>query len=131
MALVRNDSPYPVKMVSYQVGNTRFGKEGGTIYPGECRYINAENYEWDYCLITAFTPSANPPGGVELAGGSVGLPSIGSAGVSVAITNSDSIAAMTIGKHHFGVFYQKEDGLPGFRLLEQGEDARCRLDHGW
>lgn len=131
MALIRNSSGYPVKLVSYQEGKTKFGKDDEVIYPGECRYVNANNFDWDTALITAFTEDANPPGGVKVTGGSgvIGTPwaTVG-VGVSVQLETSEAIAAMTIEKHSFAEFYS-DNGKPAFKLTN-GEGG-CRVNHGW
>ncbi|MFW6016370.1 MAG: hypothetical protein ACOCRK_08010 [bacterium] len=51
MCLIRNSSPYPVRLVSYQIDKTKFSKDGGVIYPGEFYDIRRRvkmyfNEEW-------------------------------------------------------------------------------------
>lgn len=127
MSLVRNSASYPVKLVSYQIDKTRFGKNDEVVYPGECRYVNANNFSWDTALISAFTEHANPPGGVEVTGASVNLFEIG-VGVSVDVSRSEAMAGMIMGKHDFVEFYQDGD-KPSFRM-SNGEGG-CRVNHGW
>jgi hypothetical protein len=137
MALIRNSSSFPVQLVSYQIDKTLFGikGQGGLIYPGECRYVNAENFGWHTCMITAFTAEANYPGDVEvsgISGGIGGIPHLQSLdiGVSLNITQSDAMATMIIGKHDF-VEFDEEGTNPFFKISNHLGPAHCRVNHGW
>ena len=129
MALIRNSSDYPVKLVSYQIDKTKFGKDDEVIYPGECRYVKADDFDWDTAIIMMFTEDGNPPGGPDkVTQGSVNL---GPLGIGVGVepgAESQAQAAMIIGPHTYAEFYS-DNGKPAFRLGE-GE-PNCRVNHGW
>ena len=131
MALIRNSSPFPVQLVSYQIDKTLFGDQGGLVYPGECRYVNAEHFQWLTCLMTAFTESGNYPKNVEITGsGSVSLEGL-EVGVTVQVNHAQSMCdGLIIGKHDFAEFYA-DGNQPAFRINNGLDKSSCRVNHGW
>ena len=127
MCLVRNSSPYPVKLASYQIDNTKFGKDGGVIYPGECRYVKAEEFQWDTCMIYVFTKGGHVPGKMNI---DIGL-NVSVIGFNIHVNSSVAMAGVVIGKHSFFEF--KEEGTtPVFVENESlNQQTGCRVCHGY
>ena len=128
MSEIRNSSNYPVRLISYQIDKTKFGSDGGIIYPGECRYVNADNFSWDTAIISAFTKDGNPPGGVEVSWSGTGSLAGLSIGVSVTIAHAEAMAGMIMGKHDFVELYSVNNKAE-FKLTSGA--GGCRVNHGW
>jgi hypothetical protein len=126
MAIIRNLSGYPVQLASYMQDQTKFGNDGGVIYPGECRYVNADNFHWDTCIIAAFTDIGVVPNQISIQGNI----EWGHIGLTVNLKESTAMAAAIIGQHTFFEFHNN-NGMPIFIENESASISDCKVTHGW